>query len=185
MECAGCHVDLSPLRRGNQQYCSSRCRTAAHRALPAETLRRLPRWVRRNADKIPLTITGTPASSTRQSTWSTFEAASESSVGAGLGFVLNGDGIVCVDLDHCLDSRGHIAKWAADLVATMPATYVEVSPSGDGLHVWGFGTIDKGRRSNGVEVYGTGRYITVTGRRWRGSVSSFADLTDWLDCLDV
>jgi len=66
----------------------------------------------------------------------------------------------------------------------MPTTYVEVSPSGDGLHVWGFATVDKGRRSGGVEVYGSGRYITITGKRWRGSVASFADLTDWLITLE-
>lgn len=184
MKCAGCSATLHPLRRGNTVYCSSRCRTAAHRSAPAETLRRLPRWVRRSADKIPLTTNGGAASSTRSSTWSTYEAAAASDIGAGLGFVLNGDGIACVDIDHCLDSRGHVAKWAADIVAAMPTTYVEVSPSGDGLHVWGFATVDKGRRSGGVEVYGSGRYITITGKRWRGSVASFADLTDWLITLE-
>lgn len=135
---------------------------------------------------MPLTIKGNAASSTNPSTWTDYESAASSSVGVGVGFVLSGDDrIVCVDLDDCLDSRGRLLAWAKDVVDGLPATYVEVSPSGRGLHVWGFGDVDRARCTTGVEVYGSRRYITVTGRRWRHSVGTFAELNVWIDSLPV
>jgi primase-polymerase (primpol)-like protein len=65
----------------------------------------------------------------------------------------------------------------------MPSTYVEVSPSGSGLHVWGFADLVQGRRTGDVEIYGAGRYITVTGRRFRGCGVEFANLDDWISDL--
>lgn len=185
MTCARCLTPISPLSRGDSQFCSSRCRLAAHRSVPARELRDRARWIRRTKSKIPITAGGTSASSTDPSTWCDFFTAQASTHGAGLGFVLNGDGIVCVDIDHCLDGRGRPAAWAIDLLASIPSTYVEISPSGDGVHVWGFGNIPKGRRSNGVEIYGTGRYLTVTGNRWRHSVTAFANLDSWIDSLNL
>jgi primase-polymerase (primpol)-like protein len=185
MVCSRCSTPISPLVRGDSRYCSSRCRLAAHRALPARELRDRARWIRRSATKVPLTIDGNAASSTDPSTWCDYDTAAASTVGAGLGFVLNGDGIVCVDLDHCLDGRGRPQPWVIDLLESMPETYVEVSPSGDGLHVWGFGTIGKGRRSGGIEVYGRGRYLTITNKRWRHSVASFANLDEWIGTLPI
>jgi len=185
MFCTVCQSQLSPLRRGDQVTCSSKCRVAAHRALPALELRDRARWVRRMPSKMPMQCNGSPASSTNPDTWCDYTAASNSNIGAGLGFVLNGDGIVCVDFDHCLDGRGRALTWAAALLESVPATYIEVSPSGDGLHVWGFGTISKARVTTGVEVYGNGRYLTVTGRRWRACGSSFANIDEWIGSLPV
>ena len=185
MFCTVCHSQLSPLRRSDQVTCSSRCRVAAHRALPAQELRDRPRWVRRMASKMPVQCDGAAASSTNPDTWCDYRTAAGSDVGAGLGFVLNGDGIVCVDLDHCLDGRGRALPLTIELLEGLPDTYIEVSPSGDGLHVWGFGSVRRGRVTPGVEVYGTGRYITVTGRRWRGSVSTFANLDEWIGSLPI
>lgn len=92
------------------------------------------------------------------------------------GFVLNGDGIVCLDLDHCLVD-GELTERGAEILARCPSTYVEVSLSGTGLHVWGRGEVPKGRRLPGVEVYGTGRYIAVTGKRFGRCPSTLADLS--------
>ena len=76
----------------------------------------------------------------------TYDEAMISSAGVGPGFVLNGDGIVCIDLDHCLTGRV-LEPWAADILAACPGTYIEVSPSGDGLHIWGRALdFDGGRR---------------------------------------
>lgn len=174
------------LRRGDARHCSTRCRVAAHRALPPEQLRIANRWVRYSTTKVPLTITGDNASSTNARTWCDFETAAASTVGAGLGFVLTDvDRIACVDVDHCLDGRGRLLSWAQEIFANVPDTYMEVSPSGDGLHVWGMADISKGRRSGGVEVYGSGRYITVTTRRWRKCVTTFADLNEWIGTLPI
>lgn len=135
---------------------------------------------------MPLTADGGAASSTDPSTWCDYDTAVASTVGVGVGFVLSPvDRIVCVDLDHCLDGKGRPKQWAAVILASVPATYVEVSPSGDGLHVWGFADVGKGRRGGGIEIYGQGRYLTVTGRRWRHSRSTLSEIGDWIDTLDV
>lgn len=177
---------MSPLARGDSRYCSSRCRLAAHRALPARQLRDVPRWIRWSRTKVPLTAEGGAASSTDSSTWCDFDTAAASNVGVGVGFVLStADRIVCVDLDHCLDGKGRPKQWAADILASIPDTYVEVSPSGDGLHVWGLADVGKGRKCGGVEVYGSGRYLTVTSKRWRHSRSTLTEIGDWIDTLPL
>jgi primase-polymerase (primpol)-like protein len=114
-------------------------------------------------------------------TWTTYDAASKAGH-PGIGFVLNGDGIVCIDLDHCLDG-GTLADWAQRIIARTPPTYVEVSPSGTGLHIWGRGTVVRGRRTPRGEVYGTGRYITVTGRPFRDAPPTLADLAGVIDTI--
>lgn len=134
--------------------------------LPTE-LTALDRWIRYSPTKVPLTIKGTAASSTNPRTWSTHEDAKASDAGVGLGFVLNGDGIICIDIDHCIE-YGRPALWAESFLATVPDTYVETSPSGDGLHVWGVADLGfTGRRikiaGGDLEVYGNLRYLTVTG----------------------
>lgn len=181
--CEHCGNPMPTLARSHARYCSNRCRTAACRArnpIPAE-LRSRPRWVRYSARKVPLRLDASPASSTDPTTWSTYPSAARSNTGAGLGFVLNGDGLVCLDLDHCLDGET-LTPFAAELLSAAGSTYVEVSPSGQGLHVWGYGHIEHGRRLSGVECYGTGRYITVTGKRY-GATSSLADLSEVLVSL--
>lgn len=163
-----CSARLSPRMRGHARYCSTRCRVAAHRARtrlpklpPALTDR--PRWVRHDKFKVPMTAWGSAASSVNPATWCDYDTAVASDVGAGLGFVLNGDGIVCLDLDHCFVD-GELSPVASALVAACGNTYMERSPSGDGLHIWGTAKLDfRGRKFPGVEVYGDVRYMTVTG----------------------
>jgi len=142
--------------------------------------------VRYSPRKVPLTTAGRAASSTDPATWTSYRKVGESKVGCGVGFVLNGDGIACIDLDHCL-AGGRLAPWARRILEMLPATYVEVSPSGDGLHVWGLGRLDRGRKvkvdSGSVELYGTDRYITVTGRRFEDSPSRLGDISGVLAAL--
>lgn len=158
---------------------------------PAEMLMQT-RWVRwrpieRNGrvTKLPVQVDGLPASSTDPSTWTDWEPASESKAGAGLGFVLGG-GFACIDLDHCYDRRNHLADWAKRLLAITPRTFVEISPSGDGLHIWGHcepRTGIKLRDGMNVEAYSQGRYITVTGRPYKTSVRGLADITPLMDII--
>lgn len=161
--CGHCGERFEVAPRGRTpRYCSTRCRVAAHRArrLPA-ALTSKGRWVR-HVGKRPVTVTGAPASVTDPATWASYRAAKASSVGDGLGFVL-GDGIACLDLDNCLDERGRPNALARDVLARVPGAYVEVSPSGKGLHIWGFAPEQRGRVRDGIEAYSVGRYITVTG----------------------
>jgi primase-polymerase (primpol)-like protein len=158
----------------------------ARRTIPAELTAR-PRWVRRTAAKVPLTVGGATASSTDPATWSRHAEASRSTAGAGLGFVLNDDGIACVDLDHCL-SGGELAPWARRVLDLAGPTWVERSVSGDGLHIWGLGSLPHGRRipldgGGTAELYGTGRYIAVTGETWGDTPRRLGDLRDLIDAL--
>lgn len=98
-----------------------------------------------------------------------------------MGYVLADDGIVCVDLDHCLDDSGRLAEWAREIMDMMPATFTEVSPSGTGLHIFGRGRVDRGRRvrsgGRSIEVYDRGRYIAVTGDRFETAPPRLADIS--------
>ena len=169
--CAYCGTGIL-LSHRQARFCSSKCRVYSFRAsqkLPIELTSRA-RWIRRNTAKVPLTVEGALASSTNPATWSTYKAAAQSDVGAGLGFVLNGDGIACVDLDHCLID-GVPTPAAQTLLDRFPDAFVEYSPSGDGLHVWGMAPSGKGSKKviDGlhVEFYTTGRYMTITGKTFR------------------
>lgn len=191
-ECEQCGGPMPLMARAHARTCSARCRqrrSRARRSVPAELSRR-PRWIRRSARKVPLTVGGATASSTDPSTWSRYRDAAASSAGAGLGFVLNGDGIVVLDLDHCIGPDGAIAGWAQNVLdAVGDSTWVEVSQGGDGLHVWGHGSLPDGagRRlrlgAGTVEVYATGRYIAVTGRTFGGTPQRLGDLQHVIDSL--
>lgn len=165
MTCATCGNSFEG--RADARTCSSRCRVARHRAIAKfapERLRKSPRWVR-HVSKRPVRLDGSAASSTNADTWCDFASAFESSVGDGPGFVLNGDGVVCVDLDSCVVD-GEPNAWAQKILKMFPGAPVELSISGNGLHVWGTGplvsrvvTFDGGK----VEVYADKRYIAMTG----------------------
>lgn len=166
--CGGCGEPIN-LLRSDATACSARCRKRMSRrsTIPAALTSR-NRWLRRSADKRPLTVDGKSASSTNDSTWTTYEVARSSKVGSGMGFVLNGDGIACVDLDGVLVD-GVLDPRAEALLASLDSFYVEVSPSGRGIHAWVHGGSPDGRKvfklDNGLKVewYSDGRYITVTG----------------------
>jgi primase-polymerase (primpol)-like protein len=183
--CARCGQALPVGGRGRvPTYCSGRCRVAAHRArtaLPAEMTKR-ETWVRRTERKVPVTTAHRPASVTDPSTWTTYAKARASRVGAGLGFVLDGSGIVCIDLDHCIDG-GEVASWAREILDRLPATYIELSPSGTGLHIFGRGHVATGRRirrgdGSAIEIYGERRYIAVTGDRYGSAPAKLSDLSE-------
>ena len=184
--CAECGTELATIARPHAITCSPACRKRrSRRPLPAELTSR-PRWVRHTTDKRPITPSGRPASSTDSRTWSSHATAARSRAGAGLGFVLDGDGIACIDLDHCLDGTT-VTPWARSILDRCPNTYIEISPSGDGLHIWGRADVPHGRRlrvdQGTAEIYGTGRYITVTGRRHGKAPTTLADLSALINHL--
>ncbi|MFI2227086.1 bifunctional DNA primase/polymerase [Streptomyces fradiae] len=187
--CEQCKGPMPVLARSHAKTCSPRCRKArsrARRTVPAELTSR-PRWVRHSARKVPLTVGGSVASSTDPATWSRYAEAARSTVGAGAGFVLNGDGIVCLDLDGALDVDGQALPWAQRILDAAGPTWVEVSRSGTGLHIWGRGTLPRGRRltvgPGSVELYADGRYIAVTGQTYRGAPQRLGDVQQVLDAM--
>lgn len=167
-ECEWCRIGIVS-HRADARFCSTQHRIYAHRAakanpIPTELVRN-DRWIRYSSKKVPLTVHGTAASSTDPSTWSSHQAALASKAGVGLGYVL-GEGIGCIDLDHCLID-GQPNDQAAAFIAKYPSNYIEVSPSGDGLHIWGLREPQAGTKETidglSIETYSIGRYMTVTG----------------------
>ena len=153
--------------------------TRGHDLIPVE-LRALPRWMRHKA-KRPITVNSRPASSSDPTTWTTYLEAKGSTAGDGLGFVLNGDGIVGFDLDHCV-TDGVLSPGALAILERLPDTYAELSPSGHGVRLFCRADVARGRRFTvdgcALEVYGTGRFLTVTGNRLPGRPSVLANLGD-------
>lgn len=94
---------------------------------------------------------------------------------------MNGDGVACVDFDHI---GRRTPSWLAEWLREHP-TFVEWSPSGDGLHVWGFtsGGWRSGRHGD-VECYADGRYITVTRRPHRLSVPKLGEIDSLVGLLN-
>ena len=142
-----------------------------HTQIP-EPLKQAHRWVCYDAQKHPINpVTGKGAMSNNPATWATFEQAAEAVTRLGcrgLGFLL-GDGFSGVDIDHCIDQEtGTASEMAADIVSTMDS-YTELSPSGTGLHILFQGSKPDGACKSsalGLEMYGQGRYFTVTGKPW-------------------
>jgi len=130
--------------------------------------------------KVPYQITGKPADSTDPTTWTTFEEASGAwsqnrQRYAGLGFVFsNEDGLAGIDLDDSLDEQGDVKVWARGIVERFSDTYIEISPSGQGLKIWARGSLPANLPGvkvgdGAVELYDHARYFTVTGRAYRGA----------------
>lgn len=123
--------------------------------------------------KVPYQINGWPAKVNDPTTWTTFDnavSAYETGKWSGLGIALSDDDDLSgVDIDKCLNpDTGELDPEASKIVSELP-TYCEISPSGRGLRLFTFGKLPQGgRRKGNVEMYESGRYLTVTGHRFNG-----------------
>ncbi len=149
-----------------------------------EELRELDQWVCWRIDprvdkdgiawptKVPY-MAGTlrRASSTDPATWTTFEdarAAYEATEGRydGIGFVFSDDDPYCgIDLDKCRDPEaGNVERWALEILKRVCEGYVEISPSGTGIHIIVEGVVrGGGMRGENIEMYSRARFFTITG----------------------
>lgn len=132
---------------------------------------------------------GGRASVSDPDTWGSFEdavrvyqaaypAVSESEGWDGIG-VMIGPPWVGVDLDHGFDPAQR--RWDSDehrRIVEELRSYSEYSPSGTGVHVLVSGVLPPGgRRRNGLEMYETARYLTVTGRLVPGAATTVESRT--------
>lgn len=143
-----------------------------------EELKQLKQWViwkaewnedRKVFEKIPYRSNGKyRADSTKPISWGTFEKvleAYDNGIGEGIGFVLTEtDPYTCIDIDG-LDSVDVLPDLAQEIVNT---SYAELSPSGNGVHVWvRFAHNSKEYKNKntqlGYEIYSDKRFITFTG----------------------
>ncbi len=126
--------------------------------------------------KVPYNpATGKRASTTDPETWASYDTACQRSADYdGIGFVLGG-GFVGVDLDGCRDPEtGEMTPQAQQIVDGLDS-YTEISPSGKGIHVICLGALPPGGRKatgQGVELYDSGRYFTVTGNHLTGTATT-------------
>lgn len=116
--------------------------------------------------------TGNMAATDSPETWGSFQQCVEL-VGrfeelSGIGFVLSdADPYAFIDLDDC---KGDSAIHEKQLkIFTDFDSYAERSPSGKGLHIIVKGAIPQGRRKSYIEIYSSGRYMTMTGDVYRNA----------------
>jgi hypothetical protein len=83
------------------------------------------------------------ASTKDSSTWSDYAtalAAVQAGHADGLSYILTGDDpFGAIDLDHCRSTvTNSIDVWAQNFMQAGINTYAEVTPSGEGIRIWGF-----------------------------------------------
>ena len=172
MRCLVCHNVLQPgVRAIKPKYCSNKCRQQASRLrlkhpLP-ECMTGARRWVRASGKK-PLRANGLNASSTNPRSWVSYAEALASTVGDGFG-VMMGDGLAVYDFDHCFTDTGRLKVGVERFIReiTDPVLYIEVSCSGDGLHVF-VRSEARSYRRGGVEFYSRARFVRMTCCPFRG-----------------
>ena len=157
-----------------------------------EELKKLKRWVgyRLVPDKdggkprkVPINaVTGNNAKSNDPATWCDYQTAKDAADQYGyngIGFMfVKEDGFVGIDVDHCYDSETNTFNEVATAIMGKQPTYMEFSPSGDGIHLWFKGEKPKGASKNtetGVEMYDSVRYFTVTEKPLPGCPDTVAE----------
>jgi hypothetical protein len=131
-------------------------------------------------EKKPINIkTGMVSSPTDPSSWYDFGTASSavSSLGPeyGVGFCFtDSDPFWFLDIDHCLTDTGW-SPIARRMLDTFKGAAVEVSSSGQGLHLFGCGRAPHHSCRNaslGLEFYTSKRFVALTGMAAEGDVST-------------
>jgi len=143
-----------------------------------------------DAQKIPHDAgTGRPASTTDPRTWSDFQTAirKEATGGfGGVGFVFSiDDPFTGIDLDHCRDPEAGVITPQAQEIITALNSYIEISPSGTGVHVIVKACLPAGgrRRVGNHEFYSDGRYFTTTGDHLDGTPTTIEDRQEQLNAV--
>ena len=155
-------------------------------AIPQQ-LKDIDRWVMWKGNKIPYCAKHKKAaSSTDPETWESFTSVKiwyETGDYSGVGFVLSDDDdILCIDLDNKEGDPAKLEEYKQ--FAQTFDTYAEISPSGNGIHIWGLGKKpgNKCRRGD-AELYGRLRYMTVTGDQIEGTKNTLENCQESIDEL--
>jgi hypothetical protein len=163
-------------------------------------LRELPNWVcwswvwkekECKWDKPPFQPSGKHAQNNNAATWSTYETVINAVTKFdGIGFCLTTGEIVAFDIDKCRNvETGALDDWAQSLVERVDS-YTEITVSGTGLRIIGYGTGTKLHRkqsvANGVslETYRKAeRYITITGNPLPGFDKPLVNIDTHIDAV--
>jgi putative DNA primase/helicase len=126
-----------------------------------------------------------PVSAQDSAIWTDYETAkrraAELGKDYGVGFAItDADQYAFIDIDHCLttDVKGTPcwSQFAHEILALFPGAYVEISPSGQGLHVIfsyrGVAPSHGKRLPGGLEFYTGKRFATMTCHSAQGSAAT-------------
>ncbi|MEI7604288.1 MAG: AAA family ATPase [bacterium] len=138
--------------------------------------------------KPPYQLSGKMAGVDDKNSWTTYENALEAySTGEydGIGFMFSKESnVMGIDIDNCRNPEtGEVKQFIKNLLKNIP-TYIEVSPSGKGLHILAFGRLPSGERKKNIEdemvfeMYDEGRYFTISGVRYDDNDSDLSDCTE-------
>jgi hypothetical protein len=117
------------------------------------------------------------ASTNDPATWTDYTtalAAVQAGRADGLSYVLTSDDpFGAIDLDHCRNKLCSIDVWAQNFMQAAVNTYQEVTPSGEGVRIWGLIDGDRLNRKFTLEIDGkeiaaelfrrTNKALTITG----------------------
>ena len=140
-------------------------------------------------DKVPYNITtGKPHNPHDPAIWrdvNTAIAMTAPGTGYdGIGFVFTAaDPFFFFDLDACALPDGTWSQLALDMCARFAGCAIEVSQSGQGLHIFGQGVVPEHACKNiplGLELYTEERYAAITGTGAIGSAAHAPDCLPWL-----
>ncbi len=137
--------------------------------------------------KVPYNpITRRKAKTNRPNTFTTFDTAVSATGYDGIGIRV-AENIKGIDLDHCIED-GVLLPWAQEIVDKFHATYIEISPSGEGIRIFcltseqfAYDTATYYIKNGNIEVYipgHTNRFLTVT-----GNVLNAAGVTETTEAL--
>ncbi len=126
----------------------------------------LPQWINWKAvpkdngkvDKIPLQGMKSPH------LWMTYDQAKAKSPLVGF-WLTEADPYYAIDIDDCLQADRSWSPLALEICGRYVGCYIEISPSGRGLRIFGRGPLPPHscRNSKGIELYHTEHFLTVTG----------------------
>jgi hypothetical protein len=150
-----------------------------------DELTKLPRWVAWDFVEVEGKFRKKPISPHKgyganvgkggASTWATYEHArdyAERKDCQGVGFVLTeDDDLTGADFDKVRNPEtGELEPWVQEIV-DLAETYMEISPSGTGVRMFWRGKVEETKKHDAikVEVYRSGRYLSITGWRLEGT----------------
>lgn len=118
--------------------------------------------------KIPIQAVGKKnAMSTEPKTWTDWNTMLKNKGEFGIGFVLPLDGsMTMIDLDHCINGD-KITPFAKSIVERFYDTYMELSQSGTGIHIFVKGNVPTAVKTKEIEIYSSKRYCAMTGNSLR------------------
>src|SRR5262245_11557882 len=135
------------------------------------------------------------ASTNDPDTWTDYPtalAAVQAGHADGITYILTKDDpFGAIDLDHCRDKLCSIDVWAQNFMQAAVNTYQEVTPSGEGVRIWGFADGDPLSRKFTLEIAGkqiaaelfrsTNKALTITGYRLNTiqQLTNIDNVFDW------